>query len=85
MDALHIEESLERNYKNYKEFMDFYKKESLIAKTRGVTEMDLYALGEMLSKEERMIKFAEANSSSSSLGVLPQIALDIQNVQLKSN
>ena len=77
MDALQIEESLEKNYKAYKEYLDFYQKESLVAKTRGVTEMDLYALGEMLSKEERMIKFAEANGSSSSLGVLPQIALDM--------
>jgi len=64
-------------FEQYRDHMEFFEAKANIASTRGVTNEDLYALGQQLENYEDFQSFTEANGSSSDLGVLPNIALDV--------
>ena len=74
MEAKRINAKLDELYSKYKDRMDFYAKESLIAKTKGVSDEDLYAFGMMLENTDTYINYMK-EASASDLGVLPQVAL----------
>ena len=57
--------------------MTFFENKSTVAKTRGVTNEDLFALGTQLEQYENFQAFSEANGGYGDLGVLPNIALDV--------
>ena len=57
--------------------MEFFEAKSTVAKTRGVTNEDLFALGSQLEQYENFQAFSESNGGYGDLGVLPNIALDV--------
>ena len=57
--------------------MEFYESKSTIAKTRGVTNEDLFALGTQLEQYDSFQAFSESNGGYGDLGILPNIALDV--------
>ena len=72
-----IQETAEKLYDKYRDYMDFYEKHSVVAKTRGVKTEDFYVLGKQLENFEQWKSFVETNGGQSDLGVLPNIALDV--------
>ena len=72
-----LHEKVEQYFDKYKDYMEFYEAKSTVAKTRGVTNEDLYALGSQLEQYEAFQEFSEANGGYGDLGVLPNIALDV--------
>jgi len=74
---LNISERADQLYGKYRDYMDLYEKKSVKAMVKGVTDEDIYALGEQLEAFEGYVKFAEENGSRSDLGVLPNIAMDV--------
>jgi len=73
-----LNEQVELFYEKYAEHMEFFEKSSNIAATRGVTNEDLYALGQQLENYADFEAFVnESNGSMGDLGVLPNIALDV--------
>lgn len=77
MEQLKLHEKVEQYFDKYKDYMEFYESKSTIAKTRGVTNEDLYALGSQLEQYEHFQEFSESNGGYGDLGVLPNIALDV--------
>ena len=74
---LKLEEKVEQFFDKYGDYMKFFEDKSVIAKTRGVTNEDLYALGMQLENYQDFQTFSEANGGYGDLGVLPNIALDV--------
>jgi hypothetical protein len=72
-----ISESTKSYRSKYGEYFEFFESESVAARSRGVKDEDLYALGKQLESFERWKSFTEANGSAGDLGVLPNIALDV--------
>jgi len=73
-----ISEKADKYYKKYKPYMDLFEKKSVVAQVNGgITEDDVYSLGEQLERFEDYMKFCEADGSKNDLGVLPTIALDV--------
>jgi|GEM_PF-2789449 len=77
MEDIKLHEKVEQYFKKYNDYMSFYESKSTVAKTRGVTNEDLFALGAQLEQYESFQKFTEANGSYGDLGILPNIALDV--------
>jgi hypothetical protein len=72
-----LHEKVEQYFEKYKDYMEFYESKSTIAKTRGVTNEDLFALGTQLEQYDNFQEFSESNGGYGDLGVLPNIALDV--------
>ncbi len=72
-----LNEQVDQFFEKYSDHMEFFKTQSHVAKTRGVNNEDLYALGMQLENYEDFQAFAETNGSLGDLGVLPNIALDV--------
>ena len=72
-----IDESVEQYFDKYRDYLEFYETKSTVAKTRGVTNEDLWALGSQLDAYTEFQSFTEANGGYGDLGVLPNIALDV--------
>lgn len=72
-----ITEQVDQYFDKYRDYMEFFESKSTLAKTRAVTNEDLWALGQQLENFEEYKSFSEANGSMSDLGVLPNIALDV--------
>lgn len=77
MAHIKLDEKVATYFEMYKDHMEFFEAKSSIAKTRGVTNEDLYALGVQLENYQEFQAFSEANGSAADLGVLPNIALDV--------
>ncbi len=77
MENLKLHEKVGQYFEKYQDYMEFYEAKSTVAKTRGVTNEDLYALGSQLEQYESFQAFSEANGGYGDLGVLPNIALDV--------
>ena len=77
MENFNFNEKVEMFGEKYKKYFDFYESKSILARTKGVTNEDLFALGQQLENFENYSKFNEANGSTGDLGVLPNIALDV--------
>ena len=77
MTHMKLNEKVESYFEQYRDHMDFFEANSAIAKTRGVNNEDLYALGAQLENYTEFQAFTEANGSMGDLGVLPNIALDV--------
>ena len=77
LEQVKLHEKVEQYFDKYKDYMEFYESKSTVAKTRGVTNDDLYALGMQLESYEEFQAFSEANGGYGDLGVLPNIALDV--------
>lgn len=77
MENMKLHEKVSLYFDKYKDYMEFYEKKSVIAKTRGITNEDLYALGSQLEQYDSFQKFSESNGGYGDLGVLPNIALDV--------
>jgi len=71
------EKSAEMFIKKYKPYMNALEKYSPLAKTRQLTAFDYVNLGEQLEQFENYRDFVLEAGSSSDLGVLPNVALDI--------
>ncbi len=74
---LKIDEQVEKFYDKYRDYLEFYETKSTVAKTRGVTNEDLWALGSQLEAYTEFQSFTEANGGYGDLGILPNIALDV--------
>jgi hypothetical protein len=72
-----LHEKVEQYFDKYKDYMEFYESKSTVAKTRGVTNEDLFALGTQLEQYDAFQEFSESNGGYGDLGVLPNIALDV--------
>ena len=72
-----IQETAEKLYEKYRDYMDFFEKHSIVSKVRGVKTEDFYVLGKQLENFESWKEFVEANGGQSDLGILPNIALDV--------
>lgn len=77
MENMNLHEKVAQYFDKYKDYMEFYEKKSVVAKTRGITNEDLYALGTQLEQYDSFQSFSEANGGYGDLGVLPNIALDV--------
>lgn len=77
MTHIKLNEKVEQYFEKYKDYMEFFETKSNLASGRGVTNEDLFALGQQLENYEEFQTFSEANGSSADLGVLPNIALDV--------
>jgi len=77
VENLKLHEKVEQYFDKYKDYMEFYESKSTVAKTRGVTNEDLYALGTQLEQYDAFQEFSESNGGYGDLGVLPNIALDV--------
>ena len=77
MEQMKLHEKVEQYFDKYKDYMEFYESKSTVAKTRGVTNEDLFALGSQLEQYSDFQAFSEANGGYGDLGVLPNIALDV--------
>lgn len=77
MTHMKMNEQVEQFFDKYRDHMEFFESHSSIAKTRGVTNEDLYALGQQLENYSEFQAFTEANGGYGDLGVLPNIALDV--------
>lgn len=77
MSKINITEQVDQYFDKYRDYMEFYESKSTLAKTRTVTNEDLWALGQQLENFEEYKAFSEANGSMGDLGVLPNIALDV--------
>ena len=72
-----IQETAEKLYDKYRDYMDFFEKNSVVSKVRGAKTEDFYVLGKQLENFEQWRSFVETNGGQSDLGVLPNIALDV--------
>jgi len=72
-----MNDKVEQYFEAYRDHMEFFEAKSNVAGTRGVTNEDLFALGQQLENYEDFQAFTEANGSKGDLGVLPNIALDV--------
>ena len=72
-----IDEQVEQYFEKYRDYLEFYETKSTVAKTRGVTNEDLWALGSQLDAYKEFEAFSEANGGYGDLGVLPNVALDV--------
>jgi len=77
VENLKLHEKVEQYFDKYKDYMEFYESKSTVAKTRGVTNEDLFALGTQLEQYDNFQAFSESNGGYGDLGVLPNIALDV--------
>jgi len=68
-----LQENASIYYDKYRDYMDFYEKKSVVAKTSGLRAEDAYALGKQLENFEDYMKFESANGSMSDLGILPTV------------
>jgi len=77
MDNIKLDEKVSQLGDKYRDYLDFFESKSILAKTKGVSNEDLYALGQQLENFDNYQNFNEANGSQGDLGVLPNIALDV--------
>jgi len=72
-----ISEGAERAAKRWPSLVENFVNKSVLARTKGVTEEEVYALGQMLESWEKYYSFCENNGNVSDLGTLPKHALEI--------
>jgi len=77
VEQINLTEKVEQYFDKYKDYMEFYESKSTVAKTRGVTNEDLFALGTQLEQYDSFQAFSESNGGYGDLGILPNIALDV--------
>lgn len=70
------ERKAEHYFKKHKKHMQVLEK-SLLAKVRGITAADYYALGSQLDEFANYKKFVETSGNTNSLGKLPLVAFDV--------
>lgn len=75
----HIERKAESYSKRYRSQMNLLDK-SLLAKCRGISHHDIYALGSQLEAFDEYKSFCEENGNLNQLGRIPQIAYDVITV-----
>lgn len=63
--------------KRWPSLVNSFENKSVLARTRGVGEEDVYALGSMLESWEKYRNFCESNGTLSDLGQIPKHALEI--------
>ena len=75
METIKMQETAERYYDKYRDYMDFFERKSVTSKLNGSLRVeDAYALGKQLENFEQWNSFNEANGGQSDLGILPSIA-----------
>lgn len=72
-----IAEGATRAARRWPSLVEHFVNDSVLAKTRGVNEEEVYALGQMLESWEKYRRFCENNGNLSDLGTLPKHALEI--------
>lgn len=70
------ERKAEMYYKKYKPQMQILEK-SILAKVKGITPNDYYALGTQLDEFSTYQRFLESQGNTNSLGQLPKVAFDV--------
>lgn len=70
------ERKAEHFFKKYKDQMKVLEK-SLLAKVKGITANDYYALGSQLDEFSSYKRFVESSGNTNSLGKLPSVAFDV--------